>query len=268
MACEIERLADVFHAVPDPRKPRGVRHPAGSVFALAFLGMLARIREMEVLRRWAEEHWDELREPLGFTRDTPPHPTTFSRLLARFTLQELSDAFRQWLQEVILNDEPLIATADGKTACQGHGADGKPIHMLTVFVQRIKVVLGQWSVHGEKTNEPGALKKHLAELLEEYPQLKLITGDAIFAQRPLAEVFVKHKCDYLFQICDNQPDIQDALQQCLGDVDHRPPAAETEEKRGRTPNAVVSGWRWTTPTSSANSSALPVAASLCGSIAK
>jgi len=42
-------------------------------------------------------------------------------------------------------------------------------------------------VKGDKTNEPGCLKKHLGELFEMYPCLTLLTGDAIFAQRPLLE---------------------------------------------------------------------------------
>ena len=81
----------------------------------------------------------------------------------------------------------FAAAVDGKTACQGHDAQGNPVHVLTVFVHRLKVVLGQWSVKGEKTNEPGVLKNHLDELLREFPLLNLLTGDALFAQRPLVE---------------------------------------------------------------------------------
>jgi hypothetical protein len=51
---------------------------------------------------------------------------------------------------------------------------------------------------GDKTNEPGSLKDHLAELLTAYPALQLLTGDAIYAQRPLLELLQEHGCDYLF----------------------------------------------------------------------
>jgi len=61
-------LAEVFSRVPDLRDPRGKRHPLPALLSLVFLGLLARIREMAVLQRWAEAHWDELKEPLGFTR--------------------------------------------------------------------------------------------------------------------------------------------------------------------------------------------------------
>ena len=70
------------------------------------------------------------------------------------------------------------------------------------------------------------------ELLTQFPLLKLITGDAIYAQRPLAEALLDENCDYLVQIKGNQPDIQDALKHCLGSAHERQPAAQTAEKKG------------------------------------
>ena len=69
-------------------------------------------------------------------------------------------------------------------------------------------------------------------VFELLPLLRLLTGDALYAQRPLVEALQAHGCDYLFQIKANQPDIQDALQACLGKAEQRSPAAETHEKRG------------------------------------
>jgi len=236
----IQSLLDVFAQVPDTRRPRGVRHPLPALLALVFLGLLARIREMAVLQRWAEDHWDELREPLGFTRDERPHATTISRALSGCDLGAFSRAFLVWLQGE-LGDQPLVAAVDGKTSCQGLDADGNPVQMLTVLVHHVKVVIGQWSVKGEKTNEPGVLKNHLAELLADFPMLRLLTGDAIFAQRPLVEALLAENCDYLLQIKGNQGDTQDTLRHCLGTAHERTPAAETKEKKGMLSIAAASG---------------------------
>lgn len=227
----LEVLAEVFAQVHDPRGSRGKRHPLRAILALVFLGLLARIREMAVLQRWAEEHWETLREPLGFNRDEPPHATTVSRALARCNLQQFATAFLAWVK-TILPDEPLTAAVDAKTSCQGLDADGEPVQLLTVLVHDLKIILGQWSVRGEKTNEPSVLKNHLAELTTNFPLLKLITGDAIYAQRPLAEALLDENCDYLLQIKGNQPDVQDALKQCLGDAYEKKPAAVTIDKKG------------------------------------
>jgi hypothetical protein len=59
-----------------------------------------------------------------------------------------------------------------------------------VLVHQVKPVLGQWSVHSEKINEPNVLKNHLAELTADFPLPKLITGDAIYAQRLLAKALL------------------------------------------------------------------------------
>jgi hypothetical protein len=227
----LESLAEVFSQVPDPRDPRGIRHPLPAILALVFLGLLARIREMTPLQRWAKVHWDQLQEPLGFDRHTPPHATTISRAIAGCELSKFAAAFLAWVKTVV-PDEPLTVAVDGKTSCQGIGEDGQPVQLLTVLVHQLKLVLGQWSVHGEKTNEPNVLKNHLAELKTQFPLLKLITGDAIYAQRPLAETLLDENCDYLVQIKGNQADIQDALHQCLGTAHERKPAAQTAEKKG------------------------------------
>lgn len=236
----IQSLLDIFAHVPDTRRPRGVRHPLPAILALVFLGLLARIREMAVLQRWAEEHWDELREPLGFTRPERPHATTISRALGGCDLGAFSQAFTCWLQRA-LDGQPITVAVDGKTSCQGLDADGHPVQMLTALVHDVKAAIGQWSVTGEKSNEPGVLKKHLPELLANFPLLRLLTGDAIFAQRPLVEALLEQNCDYLLQIKGNQGDVRDVLEVCLGGAHERPPAAETIEKKGMPSIDVVSG---------------------------
>jgi hypothetical protein len=227
----LESLAQVFSQVPDPRKQRGIRHPMPGILALVFLGLLARIREMAVLERWAKTHWNELKEPLGFDRDEPPHATTISRSIARCDLSKFAEAFLAWTKQT-LPSEPFTVAVDAKTSCQGLDVGGQPVQLVTVLIHNLKLVIGQWSVHGEKTNEPNVLQNHLSALREQFPLLKLITGDAIYATRPLAAALMDENCDYLVQIKGNQGDIQDALQHCLGGAHERSPVAQTAEKRG------------------------------------
>ena len=245
-SAQLATLVAVFQQVRDFRDSRGKRHPLPAVLALVFLGLLARIREMAVLQRWAQMHWELLKEPLGFTRDQPPHATTISRALAGCSLADFSAGFLRWVQQV-LPDEPLTVAVDAKTSCQGLDAQGNPVQMLTALVHHLKLVVGQWSVRGEKTNEPTALRNHLSELLENFPCLRLITGDAIYAQRPLAQALLEENCDYLLQVKANQGDLLEVLQVCLGDAHERPPAAQTAEKRGPPSITADSGSIWRTP---------------------
>src|SRR4051794_4059831 len=129
----LQSLAEVFAQVRDPRKPRGIRHPLEGMLALVFLGLLARIREMAVLQRWAKTHWHDLKEPLGFDRDKPPHATTISRTIAGCELRQFAAAFLAWVKTVV-PEEPLTVAVDAKTSCQGIGEDGQPVQLLTVLV--------------------------------------------------------------------------------------------------------------------------------------
>jgi hypothetical protein len=220
-----------------------VRHPFAGIVVLMLLGMMSRIREMEVLVRWAAVHWGQLKEPLGFDRDKPPCATTISRTLAQCRVADFQAALAVWLRNCVAQTptEGVVAV-DGKTAKQGLDDNGRPLHMLNAFVHDLQTVVGQWSTGTEKTNEPTLLRRHLAELLKTYPMLKLITGDAIFAQRPLAELIRKEGRDYLLQIEANQGDTLDALEHCFAQAEKRAPAAETTEKRGLCRKPVVSGW--------------------------
>lgn len=252
VASSLGSLVAVFSKVSDPRKPRGVRHPYSGIVSLVFLGLLGRITEMAVVVRWARANWDELKEPLGFTRESPPCSSTISRALARLSLAEFRAAFSAWLSASLADVKGRWAAAvDGKTCCQGLDADGSPVQMLNVFLQRVKVALDQWSIGSDKTNEPGSLRAHLTELLHAYPALQLLTGDAIYAQRPLLEVLQQYGCDYLFQVKANQPDLLDALETCFFQISPVRPAHEVTEKRGSIKKRGGFGSSSTMPTISA-----------------
>ena len=228
-----DSLLAVVSKLEDPRAARGVRHPYSAIIALALLGMLARIREMEVLVRWARLHWDDLREPLGFTRNKPPVGTTLSRTLALCTVADVQAVLLAWLQSCGNKfPDQCVAAVDGKTAKQALDSNGRPLHMLNVFMHELQITIGQWSVGAEKSNEPTVLRRRIEELIANFPILKLLTGDAIFAQRPLAELLTSRGIDYLFQIEANQGDTLDALTNCSAEVAQRQPAAETIDKRG------------------------------------
>lgn len=130
-------LMAALSQVSDPRQPRGVRHPFSAILGLTMLGLVCRVSDFAGLQRWAKAHWHLIRKPLGFTRRRAPHATTLSRTLAKFSLQELQDAFSQWLS-TLLTDEQLAIAVDGKTSRQGFNAAGHPVQMLNVFAADLR----------------------------------------------------------------------------------------------------------------------------------
>jgi hypothetical protein len=113
--------------------------------------------------------------------------------------------------------------------------------MLNVFAHTLKLHLASWNVRGDKTNEPSCLKKHLEELFSMYPCLKLLTGDAIFAQRPLLEALQKYNCDYLFQVKENQPKILEKMKVIFKDAEHQQPNDVMHRKKRGFQSLVVCG---------------------------
>ena len=252
MAAPLPSLLDAFAQIDDPRKPRGVRHPFTAILALAFLGLLCRETDFAGLQRWAADHWGTLRGALGFTRKKPPHATTLSRALARFSLEQFRDAFARWLVALPQAAVAVTAAVDGKTSKQGHDAGGDPVHMLNVFAHEVGLCLAQFPVTGGKPTEPQALKAAVAELIGHYPMLRLFTADAPFTQRPLARVILEADRDFLLAVKDNQPDLHEAVQASFRDAADRPPDAKTTEKKGAKSTPAGSGsWRARRSTTSA-----------------
>jgi hypothetical protein len=225
-------LLAALQLLTDPRQHRGIRHPFASALALTFLGLLCRQTDFATIARWAKSHWKALQLPLGFTRQYAPHATTLTRITASYSLGEFQDALCQWLAGLLAQQPPLTAAVDGKTSKQGHDADGDPIHVLNVFAHDLRICLAQWPAGDGKATEPEVLKAHLGELFAAYPTLQLLTGDALFAQRPLAGLIVAAGRNYLFAVKDNQPDLVEAIQTAFADA--TPPTADagSREKKG------------------------------------
>jgi hypothetical protein len=227
--------------VPDPRSERGQSHPFHTVLALILLGLIANCTNPTELQRWSNNHLAKLRTFLRFRYKKErnkegewcaPHAVTFTRILLKLSLADLQNAFAEFIN-AILQETEIVAAVDGKAAKQMKDAEGNPILMLNVFAQQLKLHLASWEVHGDKTNEPGCLMKHLEELFTMYPCLKLLTGDAIYAQRPLLEVLQEYERDYLFQVKKNQPNVLEKMKETFKDAPQQKPNDRTVcKKRG------------------------------------
>lgn len=105
MGTGAESLFECLAEIPDPRKARGIRHPFQAVLRLTLLGLVSGQTTMAHLVLFGEKHWARLKEPLGFTRDRPPHATTISRTLAGVSFEQLQRALIGWV-EGIVKDQP------------------------------------------------------------------------------------------------------------------------------------------------------------------
>lgn len=95
-----------------------------------------------------------------------------------------------------------VVAIDGKTVRRsGHKKDGRaPIHMVSAFAARQRLVLGQVKV-AEKSNEITAIPALLLMLAIEGA---IVTIDAMGCQRDIAQAILDRKAHYLLALKDNQ----------------------------------------------------------------
>ena len=93
MEAEIENLGpalvEAFRQVPDPRKPRGKRHPLPAILTLATCATLCNCRSLYAMAQWGREHL-KLALTLGFTREETPCVATLHLVFSRLDKAPLS----------------------------------------------------------------------------------------------------------------------------------------------------------------------------------
>ena len=146
-------LVAALAAVPDPRKPRGVRHRIRTILALSVCAVLAGCRSFTAIGEWIANASDQVLAALE-VGVCPPCESTIRRTLQRLDGDELDTAIGGWAAQ---HTQPPAGTRralaiDGKTV-RGSGGDGQDArHLLAAIDHRAGVVLGQVDV-ASTTNE-------------------------------------------------------------------------------------------------------------------
>ncbi len=225
-------LAAVFAAIPDPRSPRGRRHPLVAILLLACVAMLAGARGQSGIADWAKNYGEPWRERLGLRHPQGPSQSTLHRVFAHLAVATLEAQLAQWAQQVViaLTDEDegdsisLHGVAlDGKTLRMSARCGATDAHLLSLYSHRLGLVLGQIAV-ADKTNEIGASTDALAQVLLTGV---VVTGDAMFTQIAIAEAICDAGNDYLLVVKENQPTLLDDLTTLFADADAPVQMAET-----------------------------------------
>jgi len=187
--------------VPDLRKSQGKRHPLSAVLGLAVAAVLSGAQSLTAMSQWGREQSAELLQLLGFTHWPGPCVATLHRIFRDLDVVALETALTAWWQSWLPGGGGLAI--DGKTVC-GSATDQQPaVQLLVAFGQRLNVVLAQQAIRGR--DEIGAA----AELLRGLDLAGwIVTGDAKFTQKALAEQIVAAGGEYVLIVKDNQPTLR------------------------------------------------------------
>jgi DDE family transposase len=188
--------------VPDPRDPKGCRFPHVALLATACAAILCGAQSFDAIAQWARLQDLTLMHRLGFPR-TPPTAGAYRYLFLRLDVAAFEEALRRWAEPLLPPGAAQLrpAALDGKTARGSRRGVAAAVHLLSLFDQPTGGVLKQAAV-SDRTNEHKAALDLLAGLVLEG---RLITGDAMFCQRDLAEAILGRGGHYFFTVKDNQP---------------------------------------------------------------
>ncbi len=202
----IPSLLKMLAQMPDPRKPRGKRHPLPAILGLACAAALCGYTSLYAIAQWGREHGAWLARALGFTRDTTPCVATLHNVFKALDVKRLEALLSQWAEEVsalVLPPDAREALAlDGKTL-RGSRRDQAPaLHIVAAVSHRLRQVMAQQGVP-EGSSE---LAIALALLKGLEIEGKVVTLDAGLAQKEICKAIVEKGGEYLAVIKGNHPE--------------------------------------------------------------
>ncbi len=197
-----------FKDLPDPRQRGKVTYPLDEVLLLSLLGVLAGAETFVDIARFGGKKLEFLRRFRPFRDGTPSHDH-LGDIFATLDAEQFQRCFVSWVAALTGAPTGVIAI-DGKTSRRSYQKTGgkSPIHMVSAFAARQRLVLGQVKV-ADKSNEIVAIPK-LLEMLE--IEGAIVTIDAMGCQRDIAQKIIDKKADYVLALKGNQGSLREDVE--------------------------------------------------------
>jgi len=197
-----------FNGLPDPRQRGKVKYPLPEVLLLCLLAVLAGADSFVEIALFGRQKLELLRRFRPFTDGTPSHDH-LGDIFASLDAEAFQHCFVAWVAELTGIPSGVIAI-DGKTSRRSYQRKGanNPIHMVSAFAARQRLVLGQVKV-ADKSNEIVAIPKLLDMLSIEGA---IVTLDAMGCQRNVASKILDKKADYILALKGNQGSLMEDVE--------------------------------------------------------
>jgi predicted transposase YbfD/YdcC len=219
MDSPIRPLVATLHDIPDPRHPRGRRHPLIAILAFMCVALRCGYRSYSAIAHWGRCYGQTLMRALGFTRDKTPCAATLYHVLRQLDGPLVEATLGAWAESVLTAlppapGEPEALAIDGKTL-RGSRKQGAPAaHLLSVLSHRLGLTLWQQAV-ADKTTEIPVLEEVLGHLVLEG---RVITVEALLTQRAMAPHIVAGGGNYVMVVKGNQPQLRQDIHRLFQDT--------------------------------------------------
>jgi predicted transposase YbfD/YdcC len=197
-----------FKDLPDPRQRGKIVYPLDEVLLLCLLAVLAGSETFVDIARFGDKKLELLRRFRPYRDGTPSHDH-LGDIFATLDAEQFQRCFVAWVAAITGMPSGVVAI-DGKTSRRSYQKKGgkAPIHMVSAFAARQRLVLGQVKV-AEKSNEIIAIPKLLDMLAIEGA---IVTIDAMGCQRDIAQKIIDKKADYVLALKGNQGSLRDDVE--------------------------------------------------------
>jgi predicted transposase YbfD/YdcC len=208
---DVSSLYARFGRLRDDRRRAGRRYELALVLIAIILAKLAGEDQPSGIADWARARAELFSEVFTLKRAVMPSHNTYRRVLRQEACGEaLEREASAYVQSGLGVGQGIQISLDGKTV-RGTIAWGETrgLHLLAAYLPDAGVVLFQVVVD-LKTNEISAAPQVL-KMLD--LQGKIVTGDAMFAQRGLSVLIVEAGGDYVWTVKDNQSRLKQDIEQ-------------------------------------------------------
>ncbi len=190
-------LLTSFARITDLRAKRGVRYKLQPFLILLFLSKLGGADRPAEIADWVRFRFAELKSLLSLEWKRSPQEVTWKRIVENaIDAAEVEKVFGEYLAAISEEDKQLW-NLDGKVVCRVRSEEtDRQLHLLALQESEENLVVEQIALLAGE-NEISAAKR----LLEKVNLAgKIISRDAIFAQKELARTVVAGGGEYLWRI--------------------------------------------------------------------
>jgi predicted transposase YbfD/YdcC len=198
----LDSLFAALATLSDRRDARGLRYALVTVLVYLILAKLAGEDHLRGIAQWVALRQEELACALGLAKPQAPHATTYSRVLRKAVhIEDLEQVVRDFFANQPKAGKSVVLNLDGKTL-RGTIPAGKSkgVHLLAAYLPEEGWVMYQVEV-GSWENEIPAAMRILRQL---DLRGKIVTADALLAQRELSTHIVQAGGDFVWTVKGNQ----------------------------------------------------------------
>jgi predicted transposase YbfD/YdcC len=207
---DLDSLYAYLARLRDKRHARGVRYALVTVLLFLVLAKLAGQDRLYGISQWVRYRKEPLAQVFHLNKSRAPCANTYRRILGCvIDIEEFEQVIRSFFASQAKAGQSLVIALDGKTL-RGTIAAGQTRgqHLLAAYLPAEGWVLFQVEVDGHE-NEIAAAPRVLACL---DLRGKIVTGDAMFAQRELSLQIIQVGGHYIWTVKDNQSTLRQDIE--------------------------------------------------------